>query len=128
MSTLLVMRDLCIRAPHRTLVDGVDVEVQAGKVTAVVGHSGSGKSLSARACMCVLDVEPGLSDGGEWKSAGAGYVFNDLMDLDADRAHPKKCLRPFAAAHRSPAQPGPAPCRRLGPLRRRSSGSPGGGS
>ncbi len=29
--------------------------------------------------------------------ASAGYIFNDLMDLDADRAHPKKQFRPFAA-------------------------------
>lgn len=63
MSTLLALNDLCIRTPERTLVDGVAIEVEAGKVTAVVGHSGSGKSLSARACMCVLDVDPGLERG-----------------------------------------------------------------
>jgi 4-hydroxybenzoate polyprenyltransferase/phosphoserine phosphatase len=30
-------------------------------------------------------------------SASAGYVFNDLLDLDADRAHPTKAKRPFAS-------------------------------
>lgn len=29
--------------------------------------------------------------------ASAGYVFNDLLDLAADRAHPRKCKRPFAS-------------------------------
>ena len=29
--------------------------------------------------------------------ASAGYVFNDLLDLDADRIHPTKCKRPFAS-------------------------------
>jgi 4-hydroxybenzoate polyprenyltransferase/phosphoserine phosphatase len=29
--------------------------------------------------------------------ASAGYIFNDLMDLDSDRLHPRKRLRPFAA-------------------------------
>ena len=29
--------------------------------------------------------------------ASAGYVLNDLLDLEADRAHPTKCLRPFAS-------------------------------
>ncbi len=61
--TLLVLDDLCIRTHQRVLVDGIHIEVQAGKVTAVVGHSGSGKSLSARACMCVIDVDPGLVRG-----------------------------------------------------------------
>ncbi|MEZ4319552.1 MAG: ATP-binding cassette domain-containing protein [Myxococcota bacterium] len=61
--TLLVLEDLAIRTPDRFLVDGVAAEVFAGKVTAVVGHSGSGKSLSARACMGVLDVAPGLVRG-----------------------------------------------------------------
>ena len=60
---LLSMQDLCIRTPERPLVDGVTVEVFAGQVTAVVGNSGSGKSLSARAAMGVLDVDPGLQRG-----------------------------------------------------------------
>ncbi len=29
--------------------------------------------------------------------ASAGYVFNDLVDVDADRAHPTKRHRPFAS-------------------------------
>jgi 4-hydroxybenzoate polyprenyltransferase len=29
--------------------------------------------------------------------ASAGYVFNDLVDVEADRAHPTKCRRPFAS-------------------------------
>ncbi len=34
--------------------------------------------------------------------ASAGYVLNDLLDLAADRAHPDKCRRPFAAGRLSP--------------------------
>ncbi len=30
-------------------------------------------------------------------AASAVYVINDLLDLSADRAHPRKCKRPFAA-------------------------------
>lgn len=63
MSVLLSMRDLCIRTRERTLVEGVCFDVIEGRVTAIVGHSGSGKSLSARAAMGVLDVDPGLHDG-----------------------------------------------------------------
>ncbi|MFZ5892917.1 MAG: UbiA family prenyltransferase [Myxococcota bacterium] len=29
--------------------------------------------------------------------ASAGYVFNDLLDIEADRAHVSKCKRPFAS-------------------------------
>jgi ABC-type glutathione transport system ATPase component len=60
---LMRMQDLCIWTPDRALVDGVSFDVRQGKVTAVVGHSGSGKSLSARAAMGVLDVDPGLRRG-----------------------------------------------------------------
>lgn len=60
---LLALEGLAIRSTSRTLVEGVDIEVRKGKVTAVVGASGSGKSLSARACMGVIDVDPGLSAG-----------------------------------------------------------------
>ena len=34
--------------------------------------------------------------------ASAGYVFNDLFDLAADRCHPKKRLRPFASGRLTP--------------------------
>jgi 4-hydroxybenzoate polyprenyltransferase len=30
------------------------------------------------------------------------YVINDLVDIEADRAHPRKCRRPFAAGTLSP--------------------------
>ncbi len=36
--------------------------------------------------------------------ASAGYVFNDLMDLDADRAHPTKRLRPLASGALKPVE------------------------
>lgn len=29
--------------------------------------------------------------------ASAGYIINDLFDLNADRGHPRKCKRPFAS-------------------------------
>ena len=60
---LLVMKGLAIRTPERYLVEDVNITLYSGKVTAVVGHSGSGKSLSARAAMAVLDVDPGLERG-----------------------------------------------------------------
>jgi ABC-type glutathione transport system ATPase component len=60
---LLDVQDLAIRYQDAWLVDGVSIQVRAGRCTAVIGHSGSGKSLSARACMGVLDVSPGLIRG-----------------------------------------------------------------
>ncbi len=77
--TLLELRDLCIRTHDRTLVDGVDITVQRGKVTAVVGHSGSGKSLSARASMGVLDVDPGLVRGSlRYPGIKTGNLFDGV--------------------------------------------------
>ena len=63
MNSLVELRDLTIRAPDRRLVQGIDLDVFAGRVTALVGPSGAGKSLTARATMCVLDVDPGLERG-----------------------------------------------------------------
>ena len=60
---LVELRDLTVAAPDRVLVEGIDVDVLPGRVTALVGQSGSGKSLTARSIMCVLDVDPGLQRG-----------------------------------------------------------------
>jgi len=64
MSKLLVqLRDLCIASETRTLIEGVNVDIHPQKVTALCGPSGSGKSLTARAMMGVLDVAPGIKKG-----------------------------------------------------------------
>ena len=63
MSQLIELRDLWIATHQRDLVKGVDVDIFPEQVTALCGPSGSGKSLTARAMMSVLDVSPGLKGG-----------------------------------------------------------------
>ena len=48
---------------------------------------------SSRRCLAFLSF--GLA-------ASATYIFNDLLDLEADRHHPRKRSRPFAAGDLSP--------------------------
>jgi len=60
---LIQLRDLCIATSHRKLIEGVSADIYSEKVTALCGPSGSGKSLTARAMMGVLDVEPGIQKG-----------------------------------------------------------------
>src|SRR5690348_6534682 len=54
------MRDGIARA-----VNGVSYGVDAGETLAVLGESGSGKSVTAQAVMGILDVPPGRIGGGE---------------------------------------------------------------
>lgn len=63
MTPLVTLRDLAVSAPDRMLINGVDLDVMPGEVTALIGPSGSGKSLTARSVMCVLDVDPGIQRG-----------------------------------------------------------------
>lgn len=89
---LLELEDLCIRTPERPLVDGVSLSVQAGEVTAIVGASGSGKTLTARAVMGVIDVLPGLQRGIlRYPARSSGDLFAAVRGRGA-RAH-KQLLR-----------------------------------
>ncbi len=63
MTDRLVLRGLAMRSAHQVLVEGVDLVARAGRITALVGASGSGKSLTARAAMGIVDVLPGLFAG-----------------------------------------------------------------
>ena len=63
MSLLVDLQNLRIDSETRTLVHNVNVQIRPQRVTALCGPSGSGKSLTARAIMGVLDVDPGIQSG-----------------------------------------------------------------
>ncbi|SFD81682.1 ABC transporter ATP-binding protein [Streptomyces aidingensis] len=65
---LLQVRDLRIEFRTRDgiarAVNGVSYTVEAGETLAVLGESGSGKSVTAQAVMGILDMPPGRITGG----------------------------------------------------------------
>ncbi|MFF3602322.1 ABC transporter ATP-binding protein [Streptomyces sp. NPDC002463] len=66
---LLEVRDLHVEFHTREgvakAVNGVNYSVDAGETLAVLGESGSGKSVTAQAVMGILDIPPGKISGGE---------------------------------------------------------------
>ncbi|MFX4291332.1 ABC transporter ATP-binding protein [Streptomyces bohaiensis] len=66
---LLEVRDLQVEFHTREgvakAVNGVSYSVEAGETLAVLGESGSGKSVTAQAIMGILDMPPGRIAGGE---------------------------------------------------------------
>ncbi|WP_327285244.1 MULTISPECIES: ABC transporter ATP-binding protein [unclassified Streptomyces] len=66
---LLEVRDLHVEFRTRDgvakAVNGVNYSVEEGETLAVLGESGSGKSVTAQAVMGILDVPPGRIAGGE---------------------------------------------------------------
>ncbi|PWI11855.1 methionine ABC transporter ATP-binding protein [Streptomyces sp. NWU339] len=77
---LLEVRDLHVEFHTRDgvakAVNGVGYGVDAGETLAVLGESGSGKSVTAQAVMGILDVPPGRITGGEVVFRG-----RDLLQL-----------------------------------------------
>jgi oligopeptide transport system ATP-binding protein len=80
---LLEVRDLQVEFRTRDgvakAVNGVDYGVDAGETLAVLGESGSGKSVTAQAIMGILDMPPGRITGGEIVFRG-----QDLLKLKED--------------------------------------------
>ncbi len=60
-------------------VNGLGYQVGQGETVAILGESGSGKSVSAQAVMGILDTPPGYVTGGSVKFRGV-----ELLDLPDD--------------------------------------------
>jgi peptide/nickel transport system ATP-binding protein len=80
---LLEVRDLAVEfhTAHGTVqaVDGVGFHLDRGETLAILGESGSGKSVSAAAIMNLIDSPPGFVTGGR-----VLYGGRDLLQLPAE--------------------------------------------
>jgi 4-hydroxybenzoate polyprenyltransferase/phosphoserine phosphatase len=84
------------RHPVRSLVKAVRVHQWAKNLLIFVplfcSHAvTAGKLLTALAAFCCFSL-----------TASAAYIVNDLLDMEADRRHPRKSSRPFASGDLSP--------------------------
>lgn len=81
---LLSVKDLSVefRTGGRVVkaVNGVSFDVKSGKTLAILGESGSGKSITFEAVLGILDAPPGIVTGGT-----AIFEGNDLFALDAKK-------------------------------------------
>ncbi len=59
-SVALRLSDLVVKAGATAVVDGVDLELRSGRVTALVGMSGCGKTTVARALLGLVEARPGV--------------------------------------------------------------------
>ncbi len=61
-------------------VNGVTYDVRRGETVAILGESGSGKSVSAQAIMGIVDSPPGFITAGELR-----YHGEDLLTMEAEQ-------------------------------------------
>ena len=75
--SILEIKNLSVASAQKSLINGVDLQLQSGKITALVGKSGSGKTLSALAICGFLP--PNLRCEGEILLDGAQIRNGELV-------------------------------------------------
>ena len=73
---MLQIKNLQVKAEDKQILNGIDLQVKAGEVHAIMGPNGSGKSTLARA----------LSGHPEYEVTGGAVLFEgkDLLEMDPD--------------------------------------------
>ena len=88
---LLEVKDLRVefRMRHGTVVanDSVSYSLDAGETLAILGESGSGKSVSAQAVMGIIDSPPGFIAGGSIRYRGVELLTMPEKDRRTIRAN-----------------------------------------
>lgn len=104
---LLEVTDLSIsfhsRLGRQTAVDGVSFSVEAGQMTAIIGESGSGKSVSCYSLLGLIPQPPGHIDGGRALFQGRDLLQLQESELRRIRGRdiamvfqdPMTCLNPY---------------------------------
>ena len=105
--SLLTVEDLKVsfvtRNGTHAAVDGVSFTVEPNSITAIIGESGSGKSVSCYAMLGLIPMPPGRIDGGRALFDGHDLLTLSENDLRAIRGKdiamifqdPMTCLNPF---------------------------------
>ncbi len=94
-------------------VDGISFTVETGKITAIIGESGSGKSVACYSMLGLVPQPPGRIDGGEALFEGRDLLQMSEAQLREIRGRdvamifqdPMTCLNPFMTVGKQLMEP-----------------------
>ena len=104
---LLDVQDLAVSFVTRNgtnkAVDGISFSVELGKITAIIGESGSGKSVACYSLLGLVPMPPGRIDGGRALFEGRDLLKLEEPELRRIRGRdiamifqdPMTCLNPY---------------------------------
>ena len=104
---LLDVQDLAVSFVTRNgtnkAVDGISFSVELGKITAIIGESGSGKSVACYSLLGLVPMPPGRIDGGRALFEGRDLLKLEETELRRIRGRdiamifqdPMTCLNPY---------------------------------
>ena len=84
---MLKARNLALGYHGKPLVEGLSFSLEAGQITAVIGHNGAGKSTLVRT---LLGLQPPLSGQLDWETAGPSKVAYLGQSADLDNQFPMR--------------------------------------